>query len=118
MKILNQWSTEREGNDTWLKYNLSIIQEWSELTIQLKENHSGWGGDVRETRSTVLDPDNVTDEMFSRVYDYIDDYCESGINDNKERDEMLVTIANVMLKLNKEMSFKFLEYIEKRENPS
>lgn len=78
MKILNQWSTEREGNDSWLKYNLCIIQEWDEISLQLKENHNGWAGPDRTTRSVELDPHDVSEGMLDRICEYISDYADSS----------------------------------------
>lgn len=74
MKIINQWTTEREGNDAWLRYNLSIVQEWDEIKLQLKTNHDGWGGNLKETKSMDLDPHDVNVEMIDHVLEYIDDY--------------------------------------------
>lgn len=90
MKILNQWSTEREGNDSWLKYNLSIIQEWDDVNLQL-ENHSGWGGEIRKSRSFHLDPHEITDEMINRICDYVSDYSELS-----DYDSMLNTVADAI----------------------
>ena len=89
MKILNQWETERPGNETLLRFNLSIIQEWDEISLQLKTNHDGWSGNSRETRSVVLNPNDVSQGMLNRIVEYINDYSAY----EREEKDMLNTVA-------------------------
>lgn len=76
MEIIQQWSTEREGNDSWLRYILMIYEEWDEVTFQLKENHDGHAGPLRDSRSFHLDPHKITGEMLDHIIDYVDDFSE------------------------------------------
>lgn len=119
MDIIKQWHTERPGNDSILRYNLLLVSDWDDVSFQLKENHNGWNGPLRQTRTVVLYTDAFNDEragMLGRMHNYIEEYAENV----DEEDKIVADVAETIRELGSdwiELSNEFLMFVgTKREN--
>jgi len=88
MKILDQWSRERYGNDSVLRYSLMIFLEWEDTYIQLSENHSGWNGKYTGSHKICMSDsqDDLTEAQ--RIINMLEDLT----NDQLDRNQVLTEV--------------------------
>lgn len=90
-RIIETFTSEREGNDTWLRYRLTLGYDWDELTLCLSENHNGWNGKIKEERSFAID--SLTgEELVNKIKDYVSDFAE----DEEQEQEVLMRIQYLL----------------------
>lgn len=94
MTILNQWSTEREGNDAWLRYQLIAYRDWDDVYLEICENHSGWNGPYTANRQIKLDLSNMT-EVIDQVTDYITEFADDTAMGEQVLEELVLTLHQV-----------------------
>lgn len=87
--------TERGGNDSWLRYRLTLGYDFDDLVLELKENHNGWTGNCRQTRSFVL-ADFEETELVKKIKDYVNDFAD----DSEHEHRTLNRIEEELQKLN------------------
>lgn len=81
-KILYINQTEREGNDSWLRYKITVGYEWEDLVMELKENHNGWAGEHRENRSFLF-KDFSQEELIKKINQYVEEFSDSEEHKNR-----------------------------------
>lgn len=74
--------TEREGNDSWLRYRLTLGYDFDDLCLELKENHNGWAGNHRQTRSFILSK-LEGEELIKKIKDYVDEFADDSQHEQK-----------------------------------
>lgn len=90
-KILYKITTERPGNDTWLRYRLSIGYDFGDLICRLDENHNGWQGNHKNSKSFKIE--NNADTSNNLMY-----YLENMYRDRKEELSVLNDIIDILIK--------------------
>jgi len=107
MTILNQWSTEREGNDSWLRYELIAYRDWDDAYLEIRQNHSGWNGPFAESKRILLDLSNMT-LVIGCVIEFIDDFADDI--------EMAKLVLSELVTTLKRVNNMLADYIEARVN--
>ena len=73
---IETFSTERDGNDSILRYKLILGYEWDDLVLCLSENHNGYQGKIRESKSFILE-DFEGDLLIEKIKDYVNDFADN-----------------------------------------
>jgi hypothetical protein len=90
-KIIESFSSEREGNDAWLRYKLVLGYDWDDLCLSLSENHNGWNGKVKENRSFILS-EYEGEKLIEKIKEYVSDFAE----DEEEESEVLQRLEYIL----------------------
>jgi len=86
-QIIETYKTERPGNDSWLKFKLTLGYDWEDLVLCLSENHSGWNGPYRDSRSFKIE-DFQGEELIAKIKEYVNDFSD----DEKEEKRVLESL--------------------------
>ena len=88
MEILRQWSRERYGNDSILRFNLLVVQEWDDKYLQLRENHNGWSGRYASTEHVCVS-DGYCEESAKSIVGMVDELTDGDDDFNDVLQEVM-----------------------------